>query len=418
MKNENKYSMAKYACYVTSGSMAVVSALSPLLFTSFRSLYGISYTLMGLLVAINFSTQLIVDLIFTFFTKYFNIVKTVKLMPLITAAGLIVFAVMPAAFPNSAYMWIVIGTVIFSVSSGLNEVLTSPVVAAIPSRNPEREMSKLHSAFAWGVVAVVLISTAGLSLLGTENWYILPIFWSVVPLTAFFMFRYAVMPDMDSEEKEESKKLKLNSGILLCTICIFLGGAAECTMSQWASGFLEKATGISKFACDVFGVAMFSVFLGTGRSLYGKYGKNIIKVISLGMAGAFVCYLIAGISLNPFVSLLFCALTGFCTSMLWPGTLIMVEEKYPASGVPVYALMAAGGDLGASLAPQMVGVLSDKIALMENVQRFAAGANITAEQIGIRSGILFAALFPLMGVVLMAIVRMYFKNRNKLPKST
>ena len=52
----------KYACYTANISMAVVSNLSPVLFLTFRSLYGISYSLLGLLVLINFVTQLTVDL--------------------------------------------------------------------------------------------------------------------------------------------------------------------------------------------------------------------------------------------------------------------------------------------------------------------------------------------------------------------
>ncbi len=57
-------------------------------------------------------------------------------------------------------MGLVIGTVIFSASSELAEVLISPVIAAIPSDNPEREMSKLHSIYAWGVVGIVIVSTS------------------------------------------------------------------------------------------------------------------------------------------------------------------------------------------------------------------------------------------------------------------
>ena len=81
------------------------------------------------------------------------------------------------------------------------------------------------------------------------------------------------------------------------------------------------------------------------------------------MLGASVCYFAAGLSLSPVVGITACALTGIFTSMLWPGTLIYVEEKFENVGVAVYALMAAGGDMGASVAPQIVGILSDKFGL-------------------------------------------------------
>ena len=71
-----KYTLTKYACYSTNIAMAAVASLSPLLFVTFREMYNISYTLLGLLVVINFSTQLLVDLVFSFFTRFFNIKKT------------------------------------------------------------------------------------------------------------------------------------------------------------------------------------------------------------------------------------------------------------------------------------------------------------------------------------------------------
>ena len=57
----------RYACYATNCTMAVVGNLPPILFITFRELYGISYSLLGLLVLTNFCTQLTVDLIFSFF---------------------------------------------------------------------------------------------------------------------------------------------------------------------------------------------------------------------------------------------------------------------------------------------------------------------------------------------------------------
>ena len=58
---EAKYRKTKLACYTTNLCMSIVGNLSPILFLTFRSLYGISFTLLGLLVLINFVTQLIVE---------------------------------------------------------------------------------------------------------------------------------------------------------------------------------------------------------------------------------------------------------------------------------------------------------------------------------------------------------------------
>ena len=149
----------KHACYFAYLAMSSIFSLPPLLFNTFRAMYGISYTLLGTLVLINFCTQLAVDLIFTFFTKYFNPHKTVRIMPCLTTLGLLVYALIPTLFPQIAYVGFVAGTVIFSIAAGLCEVMLSPTVAALPSDNPDRDMSMLHSLYGWGVLMVIVIST-------------------------------------------------------------------------------------------------------------------------------------------------------------------------------------------------------------------------------------------------------------------
>ena len=145
---KKNYAKTKLACYYSYLSMASVFSLPPILFVTFRDMYGISYTMLGALVLINFFTQLGIDLIFSFFTKYFNVHKTVKIMPLLTFTGLLIYALIPSLFPQYAYVGLVIGTVIFSVAAGLCEVLLSPTIAALPSDTPEKDMSMLHSLYA------------------------------------------------------------------------------------------------------------------------------------------------------------------------------------------------------------------------------------------------------------------------------
>lgn len=126
----------RLACYTAYFTMSSIFSVPPLLFVTFREMYDISYTLLGTLVLTNFCTQLLIDLIFTFFSRHFNVKKVVRTMPLITALGLAVYALVPTLLPQHAYAGLLLGTVIFSVSAGLSEVLLSPVIAALPSEKP------------------------------------------------------------------------------------------------------------------------------------------------------------------------------------------------------------------------------------------------------------------------------------------
>ena len=124
---DKRYNRTKWACYTSNMCMSIISNLPPILFLTFRNLYGISYSLLGMLVLTNFCTQLTVDLIFSFFSHKFNIPKTVKFTPVLTLVGFLIFALWPVLLPGSAYVGLAIGTVVFSASSGLMEVLLSPV---------------------------------------------------------------------------------------------------------------------------------------------------------------------------------------------------------------------------------------------------------------------------------------------------
>ena len=84
---DHKLRRLKLACYTGNATMSVVGSLSPVLFLTFRSLYGLSYSLLGLLVLINFVTQLTVDLIFSFFSHRFNIPRTLRIMPILAVLG-------------------------------------------------------------------------------------------------------------------------------------------------------------------------------------------------------------------------------------------------------------------------------------------------------------------------------------------
>lgn len=404
----------KSACYMTNISMSVVANLSPILFITFRELYGISYSLLGLLVLINYFTQLAVDLIFSFFSHKFNLSLVVRITPILTFIGLLIYAVFPLVFPRTAYIFIIVGTFIFSASGGLAEVLMSPVIAALPSDNAEREMSKLHSIYAWGVVFVVIFSTLFLFIFDISNWHWLALLLSLIPLISSILFLKTDIPNIAMQRKSrESFDILKKRDLWVCVIAIFLGGASECMMSQWSSSYLEQALGIPKAIGDIFGVALLAFMLGLGRSLYAKFGNNITKILLFSSIGATVCYFTAAFANIAVIGLITCAITGLCTAMLWPGTLLVATERFSKSGVLIFALMAAGGDLGASLGSQLIGIVTDAAISNSDVINYAISLNITPEQMGMKLGMLAAMIFPLLSIAIYFYIVKNFKNKTK-----
>lgn len=405
MQNAN-WNRTRRACYYTNIVMASAFSLPPMLFGAFHSTYGISYTLLGTLVLVNFFTQMIIDLVLTFFGRHFPNKTIVRCMPLLTAAGLLLYAVIPTLLPRYAYAGLVCGTVIFSVAAGCCEVLLSPVIAAMPSEDPGRDMSRLHSLYGYGVLLVVAISALYFQLFGTENWAYLATFFALLPVLGSVMLFLSPMPEIElGGEKGDKRSAKHRGELVFCAVFIFFGGVAECTMTNWVCVYLEKALRLSKAASDMLGLAAFAALLALTRTLYAKYGRKIGKVLGWSMVGAVCCYLAAGLALNPVVAVLACMLTGVCTGMLWPGTLILMEEKLPHPGVTAYALMATCGDLGGAAGPQLLGAAVDAVAVTDWACRLAQTLSMTAEQVALKASMLMAAGFLAVGFCVLALWR-------------
>ncbi len=399
------YRRIKLFCYFNSFSMSIMGNITPILMLTFKEIYDISYSLLGFLVLVNFCTQLAVDLLFSAFSHKFNIPLCLKLIPVISFVGLLVYALLPVLFPVHAFLGLLVGTVIFSAAGGLTEVLSSPTVAAIPSDDPDREMSRLHSMYAWGVVGMILVATAFLSLVENDKWFILALAFSLCPLISTFLSLKADVPPMETTEKLEGVKAYVKNGLVwVFFAAMFCGGASECTMAQWCSGYIEGALGIPKIWGDVFGMAAFSVMLGLGRTLYAKYGRNTERVLTFGALGALLCYLCAALVPSPVVGLVACGLTGFFTSMMWPGCLIIVGKRFPSAGVFIYAAMAAGGDFGAAVGPQMIGAVTDAVAASGGMQGLAQRLSLTPDALGMKVSMLLGALFPLGAFVLYRVI--------------
>ena len=77
---------------------------------------------------------------------------------------------------------------------------------------------------------------------------------------------------------------------------------------------------------------------------------------------------------------------------------MVASRKFPDSGVFIFAMMAAGGDLGASVVPQLVGIVTDGVMANPSAATLAAKLSLTTEQLGMRAGMLCGMLFPLIAI--------------------
>lgn len=373
------------ACYAADVIQAIVINITPIVFVYLRQDYGLRYSQFGTLVLANFTTQVAVDLLFSRPVDRCGYRPFVVGAHLLCSLGFFLFALTPAILPGREFAGFLLSTMLFAGAGGLFELLLSPIIDALPSENKAREMSLLHSMYAWGKLGCILLTT--LALFAGISWRAIFLFCAALPLLNAAFFAKVPLPDTHrGPEKLSSGKMLRSSAFLLAFAAILFSGAAETTISQWSSTLLQDGLGLPKFWGDLLGVGGFSLMLGLGRLLHGLYGGRFAlpRLLVWGSLCAAVCYLLIGTAPFPWIGAAACALSGLCLSIAWPGTLSTASRSLPNAGTALFALLAAAGDIGGSLGPWLTGNMIDwQIAL-------GAGAAVS-----LKHAALFAGCFPL-----------------------
>ncbi len=396
MTKQKNYKKTLIACYLGFVTQAISANFAPLLFLTFKSTYGISFSRLALIPVTFYLTQLLVDLAATKFADKIGYRACVVASQVLSSLGLILMAVLPEMM-SAPFAGIIIAVVLYAIGSGLIEVLVSPIVEACPFENKDAMMSLLHSFYCWGAMGVILGSTAFFYIFGIESWKILTFIWALVPLYNTFNFINCPIETLVEEGKSMSIRQLLGVPVFwLMIILMVCTGGSEATMSQWASAFTESALGVSKTVGDLAGPCLFAMFMGISRMMYGKMGEKLDLTKTMLLCGVIcaTCYLVASLSSFPMLGLAGCALCGLGVGIMWPGTISLSSQKCPRGGTAMFAFLALAGDLGAMVSPAAVG-------------RFAemAGGNL-------KSGLLVATIFP----ILLTLGLLFLKIRVK-PKT-
>lgn len=377
MKLTHKHTI--YACFLGYIVQAVINSFAPLLFLTFRLQYGIPLSQITLLIGFNFVVQLCVDLASAGFAERLGYRNSMLLAHGLCIAGFVCLGTLPELLP-SPFIGLLIAVFLYAVGGGLLEVLVSPIVEACPTDNKEKAMSLLHSFYCWGVVLVIVISTAFFAVFGIENWRALAFFWAILPLFDGILFLFVpIEKPVQDGEGMKLRELMSSGTFIMLLLMMMCAGASEQAVSQWASTLCENALHVSKTLGDLCGTAGFAILMGTSRALFGKLGDRISLSKAMS-ASALLCvfsYLLISLVPSAAAGLIGCMLCGFGVGILWPGTFSKSSAALPGGGTMMFALLALAGDVGCAAGPALAGF----------------GADVFGGDL--RIGVLCAIVFPL-----------------------
>ena len=250
---------------------------------------------------------------------------------------------------------------ITAVGGGIIEVLISPIAEACPTTRKSANMSLLHSFYSWGQAGVVLISTLFFAAFNISHWQILACIWAIIPAIGAISFIFVPIYTLPFLSKEKKEKSNTKGLFALFFLMMFCAGAAEMSMSQWASSFAESGLGVPKAIGDILGPCAFGIFMGSARVFYAKCSEKI-RLERFMLISAVLClvsYLLSALAAPPIISLLGCALCGLSVGIMWPGTYSLAAKKIPFGGVRMFALLALAGDIGCLVGPTGAGWIAD-----------------------------------------------------------
>lgn len=395
---QNNYKLTKYTCYLFYILQGTLLNITPVLFVPLMEQFGLSYVQLGTLVSINFAVQLGVDVLLSKMVdkKGYRLALQVSAVAAFVGYGL--FAWMPGV-SDVPYVWLLIGMVLMAIGSGYMEITISPLIHALPDKAKGKNMALLHSFYAWGQLLTVIVTTVMLAIIGRENWHLIVTGWMIFPVVGFILSCIIPVPDIKPEENSSySFKIFKEPMFIVFLLMIFFGACSENIMVQWSSAYMEQAMGLNKVIGDIAGMSMFAVMLGACRVLSAMTEKKIklYHYMLYGSLLAIVCYFVVALTSIPALALVFCALTGFATAMLWPGTLVLGADYFPKAGAWLFAYLAIAGDLGGVFGPWLTGTVADKA--------------------GLSAGMLVSAIFPVISTLCIIIYLKKNRDNKRLRK--
>lgn len=355
------YKRTKLACYTGLTVQAIINNFLPILFIIFQRDYGLSYEQLGRLLFINFAIQILADFLTPYIVKLIGYKGSAITCHFLATLGLVLLFVLPNIMADF-YTAVVISVMVYAFSSGIIEVVMSPIMELIPQDNKTANMAFLHSFYCWGQALTVVVTTLLVKLLGFNDWRFIPLLWAIIPfLNMLFFTRVPVVEQPEQQNEKTSRSIFKTREFICFAIFMLCAGANEIAMSEWASVFAQNALGVSKTVGDLAGPCAFAILMGSGRVIYAKFlcKFSYRKVTIVNSLLCLACYFAVAVCKVPAFSLLACAICGFSVSIAWPGTISLAAARFPNGGTMLFSICALCGDMGCSTGPWLLGAVAD-----------------------------------------------------------
>jgi fucose permease len=365
---------------------AIVNNLAPLLFSTFQNEYGISVRSISALIAINFVSQIIGALLTNTMIHRMGHRTAISTAHCAVGVGLIGLASLPALF-RLPFVGLSTAIAVYGLGGGIINVVINPIIEGMSGEKASGTRSFIYSFYCWGFIFVIIASTILFSVWGISNWRVVAAIWAIVPFAGGAWFMLVPIAVRQAKTSRFTLRRLFAEKSFLCVMVLMLcAGAAEQSVSQWASLFAESGLGVAKTAGDIAGPCVFAALMGISRILYSRTGQKNQpeKYLFISASACALSYLLAVFSPLPAVTFCGCGMIGLFVGILWPGTLSLSSAGFHSGDTSMFAALILAGNVGCSVGPATVGIVAESFR-------------------SIKTGLLIGAISPVLFVCVLKI---------------
>lgn len=275
-----------------------------------------------------------------------------------------------------AMVWL--GGFVLGMGTGVADALLTPMTCALFPRRRAQMTNLLHSFYAIGLVANVLLILL-LARLGW-SWHGVFLLLSGLVLPYGLVMALLALPSQSHEGRQRlpARQIVRTAAFAMLLLSIFLAGLTEIGPSSWLPGYIEQAIGGTRFEGGM-GLLLFGVAMALGRlsnsALVNRLGPRRLFIIGGAICAG--CLLLAALPLGqgrlaalwPVVWL---TVLGLGVAGFWPTIMGCAGDRYPAAGASMFSLLSAAGNFGGVVGPHSIGLLGQSIGLRLGMAILAA----------------------------------------------
>jgi len=265
---------------------------------------------------------------------------------------------------SGGYSFVLVSVVILGLAGG---VINGGSNALINDLHPSRRAAALNFLgifFGIGAMLIPLIIGSFLHQLGLRSVILLAAGLSLIPFVLFSVFYFPRPKQPQGFPLRDIKKIASSKLLWLGAFILFFESGNEFSIGGWLSSFLQE-----KFQFSLNQAALvlsgYWFFLMIGRLVFPLINRLVKRETIVFFSAALALVSVSGLIISPLkgLAVVFALLTGLGLAAIYPTTLAVVGEQFPALSGTAFSLAIATGLVGGMISPWLVGLISQHSTL-------------------------------------------------------